>query len=344
MEPTPFALRLDAGPDAGRSLPIPAGGLTVGRAAGPGRVADPAVEAHHVTLRPADGGVSVTQLAGRTPARVDGVAVGTPARAESGAVLEFGATRATLVEGEAAPRRPRVDTSIVLGVGIVLPDESDVAGRSFEEQAAAVRSATIGAVRLDPGIRRLLVAGPGADGVARALLEQAGQAGVRVRVVEPDEVARLRVPHAALAIAIAPDPDEQWQHGDLAPDALVVRVGVSWRAVLERAGPDGSTVVQRFHAAGRPESQRTERNIRPYRPYRPCRPWGSGRRVSLRRRLNRAFVAEQVAGAGAEAGGDVVGVPQAARCERQAPAADAPVELVAESDEQRDLFVEPRPP
>ena len=53
-----------------------------------------------------------------------------------------------------------------------------------------------------------------------------------------------------------------------------------------------------------------------------------------------AFVAEDVAGSGAEFGRDVVGVPDRARLERQAAAADAAVEVLAEPLQRRDLLVQ----
>ena len=53
-----------------------------------------------------------------------------------------------------------------------------------------------------------------------------------------------------------------------------------------------------------------------------------------------ALVTQDVAGAGAELGGDVVGVPDRARLERQAPAADAAVEVLTQPLQRRDLLVE----
>ena len=55
-------------------------------------------------------------------------------------------------------------------------------------------------------------------------------------------------------------------------------------------------------------------------------------------------VAEEVAGAGAASGGDVVGVVQRARVEAEAAAADAPVELLLHRFEQGDALVENRLP
>jgi len=55
-------------------------------------------------------------------------------------------------------------------------------------------------------------------------------------------------------------------------------------------------------------------------------------------------IAQQVAGAGAEAGGPVAGVRQAAVGQRQAAAADAVVELVPQGRQQGDALVQQRPP
>jgi hypothetical protein len=60
--------------------------------------------------------------------------------------------------------------------------------------------------------------------------------------------------------------------------------------------------------------------------------------------VDRALVAEEVTRTVAELGGDVVGVPQAARGQRQAPAPDAGVELIAHARQHGDPIVELRLP
>lgn len=57
-----------------------------------------------------------------------------------------------------------------------------------------------------------------------------------------------------------------------------------------------------------------------------------------------SIVVEDVAGAGASLGGDVVGVEELAVAEGEAAAADAAVEAVAEALEHGDARVEHRPP
>ena len=127
-------------------------------------------------------------------------------------------------------------------------------------------------------------------------------------------------------IVYAADPETGWPGLELPTDAAMISVGATWQAVLMRPSPDGSISLQRFHAAGHPGGPD------PRSPAQVCS------------RLDRAFVAEEVARPRAEPGGGVVGVPEPARRERETAAPDALVELVAHPGEQRDLLVESRAP
>ena len=71
---------------------------------------------------------------------------------------------------------------------------------------------------------------------------------------------------------------------------------------------------------------------------------GRDRALGARRLRQRSILVEDVARAGAARGHDVVGVEEPAVPERQAAAADAPVEPVAEPLEHADLVVQPGPP
>ena len=308
----PLVLRLDAGPDARRTIAI-AGSVVLGRAAGPGRIVDPFLEPHHLLLRTSDR--RVVQLSGRAPARVDGVVVGSGAAIRIGSVIEVGATRIVIAEpGSAAgtPHQPPPGT-VVLGIGIRRhdPDAVSLACHSFARLAAIEHERHMGAITLDlDAIRRILVTGPSADGLIRSLVAQADRH--RIHVADRTASIGARPPSGRVVVVADPDPDAAWPGDEIPSDGAVVSVGVSWEAVLMLRSPDGSSRVQRFRAAGHPGGSRSDR----------------------------ALVAQEVARAGAELGGDVVGVPQPARRERETAASDALVELVAHPGEQRDLLVE----
>lgn len=318
-----MTLRLDAGPDAARFVTIDRRGTVLGRAPGPGRIDDPWLEPHHLVVRQDGPVVAVTQLCGRAPVRVDGELVVGPTPVGAGAVIELGATRAVVTEP--APSAG-VDTetarAVVLGVGF--DATSRVIGTDdpawFVEQARLERSRAFGDVVLDLDVvARVLVTGPSALGVVRSIVAQS-----TVRVVVTARLDALRWPASGrqILVAHAPDPETAWPGDELPEDAAVISVGATWRAVLHhRRGAD--TNVVRFHAAGRPA--RVE-------PPRGCS------------RTDRAVVAQQVARTGPEVGGDVVGVPQPARRQREAAAADALVELVPQPRQDGDLLVEPRSP
>lgn len=314
-------LRLDAGPDAGRTIAL-ADRLVLGRALGPGRVVDRTLEAHHLLLRRLPDGVEVLQLAGRVPVRVDGRPLGGPTIVGPGSVIEVGAGR--FVVGAAATPQPT--GTIRLGVGSLPNRTADIASRSFAEQAALDRAVTAGDVTIAPAaVRRLLVVGPGAPSLARAVAAQARAGGIAVHVAR--RVACLgRHTGTSMLVVTDLDLERDWP-GALPVDGAVLRVGASWHAVLETTAGDDSISVHRFHAAGLAESGPIPEEI------------GGSAGGAVR-----PLVAQQVARPAAQRRGHIVGVPDPARCERQAAASDALVELVAQARQDGDLVVEPRSP
>ena len=219
-------------------------------------------------------------------------------------MIEVGASRLVLAAGVHRPGAGPRSGHVVLGVG---PDGPvGVTAASGPVVPVTIDLATTG---------RILLTGPAANGLLRAIVVQApDRVSVRRGVAD---LARLpwspRVP-----VAVDPDPDAGWPVGELPRDAVVVSVGSSWDATLLTPAPDGSAVVRRFHAAGRP--------------------------VGAASGSDGSFVAEEVPRPRAELTGDVVRVPQPARGQGQAPTADALVELVPHPGQEGDLLVEPRPP
>ncbi len=91
------SLVVEAGPDAGRTIRLPPGRFLVGRARGVGRIADPSIEAHHLSLQIDPlGAVAVTQLAGRVPAHIDDDPIHGVSPVVPGSVITIGATRILL--------------------------------------------------------------------------------------------------------------------------------------------------------------------------------------------------------------------------------------------------------
>ena len=88
------------GPDAGATVALPVGRHLVGRAHTAGfRCDDPALLPHHALIEVADdGAVTLTQLAGRTPLRVDGRASDEPIELTNGSAIEIGASTFVLVD------------------------------------------------------------------------------------------------------------------------------------------------------------------------------------------------------------------------------------------------------
>ena len=320
----PVRLRLDAGPDAGRTIALPGGPIVVGRLHGTGRVADPSLEAHHLLVDATRR--TVVQLSGRAPVFVDGKPVGRVAAISDGSVIELGASRIVVVRTTPTTTRAAAQCGgglLLLGVG-VRRDHQMVGSSSFVDQARDERTRTTTSITLDlHETRRILVVGSTAESFAGALAARSkGPAIVADRL----DLLRRRSRRRRLVIVHVADPETDWPGREMPNDAAVISIGVSWQAVLMRRAPDGSISLQRFHAAGHPGGPE------PRSPAQVCS------------RLDRAFVAEEVARPGAELGGDVARVPEPARRQREAAAPDALVELVAHPGEQRDLLVEARPP
>jgi DNA segregation ATPase FtsK/SpoIIIE, S-DNA-T family len=93
------------GPDAGGQAVLGPGRYLVGR--GPTvevRCDDPALEAHHAMLDIADGGVTVTQLLGRTSIHVDGQAADGSTHHPNGCEIEIGGSVLAVERGDLGPR------------------------------------------------------------------------------------------------------------------------------------------------------------------------------------------------------------------------------------------------
>lgn len=302
--PALVELRLDAGPDAGRTIRLQGRPIVLGRALGPGRIDDPLMEAHHLVIDPVD--LTLTQLSGRSTARVDGVPIASTAAIGSGSVIEIGASRLTVspatttsisVTTTTGTRCSSLVDRVLLGFGR-RPETAAIA--TFTD-ARREHDRSPEPVTVDARIvRRVLVAGPPAERFALALGARFPDAAVT------DRVSMLRAARDGTVVAHVADPEATWWERDLPTDAVVISIGVTWRATMLHASDDGSTAVQRFHASGAPGWSA---------------PGCSG--------LGRSVVAQEVPGTGAEPGCDVVGIPQPARFEREATATDALVELVA---------------
>lgn len=298
-----IALRLDAGPDSQRTIRASAEPIVLGRAAGPGRIDDATLEAHHAVVDPRRR--VVVQLTGRIPARVDGLPVGNGRAIVAGSVIEMGASRIVIQPWaeSTAPERtnpPNRDGLLVLGVGVPHDDGAgrDASPVSMVRRGERGHEVAVSTIGLDVGeARRILVVGPPAERLAHTLAARAASLGVhRVTVTSRPAALWSRSRHGPLVIAHDPDPEVDWTGHELPVDGVVISVGSSWRATLSRRAADGSTTVQRFHAAGRADAGPNEVGQRP--------------RCS---RTDRPLVAQQVAGAGPELGSDVARVPEAAR-------------------------------
>jgi S-DNA-T family DNA segregation ATPase FtsK/SpoIIIE len=92
---TAFELVVVGGPAAGRRVPLPPNGLSVGRERGDVVLDDPALSAEHVRVQADDaGGVTVEDLGSRNGSSIDGIhiAPGEPHPLEAGAVVQAGRT------------------------------------------------------------------------------------------------------------------------------------------------------------------------------------------------------------------------------------------------------------
>jgi hypothetical protein len=218
--PPGIALRIDAGPDAGRTVPVASDSIVLGRASGLGRIEDPFLEAHHLLI--SSRGCEVIQLAGRIAVRVDGDPIDRRATLRVGSVIEAGSTRIAVVSTADEPIHPRVDTgAVVLGVGrrhpAVAHAVGDVREASFTELAADQRVREMSPISVDlRTVRRLLVTGPSAAGLVRSIIHQGAR---RHRIVVTDRVAALgtRPRRGRVIIVIDPDPDADWPDDELPP-------------------------------------------------------------------------------------------------------------------------------
>lgn len=297
-----IALRLDAGPDSQRTIMAAAEPIVLGRAAGRGRIDDPTLEAHHVVVDPSRH--IAVQLTGRIPARVDGLPVGNGRAIATGSVIEMGASRIVVrpPAESVVPERttpPSRDGRLVLGVGLRHDDAGrDANSFSMVRRVGRGHEAAVSTIALDVGeARRILVVGSPAERFVHTLAARAASLGVqRVTITSRPGALWGRSRHGQLVIAHDPDPEVDWPGHELPADGVVISVGSSWRATLSKRAPDGSTTVQRFHAAGRADQVPVE--------------VGRHSRCS---RTDRSLVAQQVAGPGPELGSDVARVPEAAR-------------------------------
>jgi hypothetical protein len=263
-DPTgPIRLRVDAGPDAGRTLRVDGDSVVLGRARGPGRIADPCLEAHHLLVHTS--GRRAVQLAGRISARVDGSPIGRGATIRGGSVIEIGSTRIAVVSTADDPVGRRVAAGeVVLGVGRRDHDVDRTATGcevlSFAEVAAIERSRELAPISIDlRTTRRLLVTGPSADGLVRSIIGQ--DTHDQVVVTHRADDLRSRPRRGRVLIVIDPDPDVGWPGDEPPPDGAVISVGASWEATLWSPTPDGAWAVVRFHAAGRPGRRRARASL-----------------------------------------------------------------------------------
>jgi hypothetical protein len=249
-----IGLRLDAGPDACRTITVDDRPLVLGRAGGAGHIADPLLEAHHLLVDPAR--QTVVQLAGRASARVDGNPIGGGAALTLGSVIEVGASRIVVTVPSTVDDPHRLGAGraegrahLLLGLGVP-DDRSDetLVVDSFVEQARRDRDRSPAPITIDLRvIRRVLVVGPPAEQLVHVL---AGRiADRRVTVTDAPDALTARVRRHHVVLAHVPDPEAEWP-GELPCDAAVVGLGATWQATVMRRSPDGSTSIQRFHASG----------------------------------------------------------------------------------------------
>ena len=278
------SVRIDAGPDSARVVDLPAGRYLVGRAASCDlTIADPEIEAHHLLVELAPGGlIRVVQLAGRSTITIDGL----PHRGESvrtGGVIQVGATRLT-VRGcgrnvarlDSTPLRPdtpwatlaAVERStylaraasahvVDLGVGTVrLPLGIDMGSLPLEQQPSA------DAAELHENLPVLANVGRGqvfvlalrgqpeqVGSFMRAIVEQLPATSGRELIVTDDaDVAVAQCGRSApTTVLLMLCADAAVPDGC---DALV-EFGSRWRAVYT-ADLGGVEPPIRFHAAGHP--------------------------------------------------------------------------------------------
>ncbi len=346
-----------AGPDTGRIVALPSGRHRFGREPTGLVIDDPALEVHHLMIDVGDV-VRCAQLSGRIPVRVDGQAIAGFVVVVDGAFVEVGGSLLRLERRGrlGADQRDAVRRRwpVTLGIGDV---EVEPAGRPnggpglgalpFDEQVVADagrRRAGVPVVIDLAKTPRLGVTGQHRVAVAMTILDVVRArariapvvrwSGVSDQPLHSDsdldvgggvimvcDAERFRKATRALADVelAAATPSAMIvlaEHVDDLPADCTARlsVGARWRGTFVADTATGFDAVVPLHVAGR-SAQRS-----------------------------RSFITQQIARTGAELGGDIAGVPEAARGERQTSASDARIELVAHSSEQLDLLVEPWAP
>ena len=344
-----MTLRCTAGPDAGREHLLRTGRQWIGRGAVDIGIDDPTLEAHHAVVDVSlAASVSVLQIAGRSPLRVDGFAADGWVSARPGSIVEVGCSRLEIVEPGAV--RHGADHGAAGAIHAPLDGSDDEAHR-FERDLARVAPA-LRRAHLDDRRAGSVEVGVASIVLAPLVLDRSGlpvpsEAWSDRTVAAVERHARhelpLRVPlSAGHPIAVV------GPHRDAIIASMVGQFGPTRSAsvlVLDPAEVDAFDAVDRPIIIGCEtiddvprrctatlDIGSTWRGTWHPDPGEVVRLHAAARRVGAE--PSGPLVAEQVARAGAEARRGVVGIPQAARGQRQAAASDAAVELVAEPNRQ----------
>jgi hypothetical protein len=338
-----IAVRCPAGPDAGWSTYVAPGAHWLGRAGGAIRVADPTVEPHHalVDVGP-DGSVAILQTSGRTSVRVDGEPTSGWTRVRAGSTVEVGASRfvfgtstaiaaspmvwvfaphgATATEhsrferdvqlaADAAryrrSRRPSTD-AVELGtadvdVPIDIRDADgrtvavgalDLAAQAIVERCSRTTLPLWASISVDA---RIAIVAADPEAVADGLVAQLPpDRRSRVLVLEPDDAMALAGSGSPMFV-LARD-----RHAVPSCCRSLLEVGDTWRGMWWEDVHRRPHRMYGLHVRGPTRTPRTSRS------------WPApGDTTSAD--VDRPFVAQQVARAGAEGGGGIVGVPETTR-------------------------------
>lgn len=236
----------DAGPDTGAAIAVGPGSVIVGRSPTADlTIADDAAELHHLVLEPTgDGAVRITQLSGRSVARIDGRPLAAPMVLPVGGVVCFGASRLRV---DRADRRPGDHHRSTPACGVaelidtaMVPVRQDDDGTMFRVQVGIDDVGAAVVVDLEQGAIVQLT-GPGAAGVARSFVVQlAAQVpadrlavtlsgatgwlpdGVQLRHLKPPKDAEHHIVFVADPAAGTHDPPALRARLGARPDAAVV--------------------------------------------------------------------------------------------------------------------------
>lgn len=333
-------VRCVAGPDAGWSVRLDRGSHWLGRGDVGVGVADPSVEPHHALVDvAANGSIAILQTTGRTAVRVDGSPTAGWTAVPAGSTLEVGASRfivgtsTTVVTSpmswiyaphdSSATELVRFERDVGLAAG---------AARHHLSVRPAGDSVDLGVAEVDVAVdvrnsSGQTVAIGDLDLTAQAIVERCCRATVplwitltantRIAIVAPDRAAvaegiRRQLPAARRARVLVVEDDADALAGSCRPMIVLVRdpvvvptwcrslleVGETWRGVWWDDVHDRTDRAIRLHVRGPSRSERS--------------PSPTGRGV-WSADAGRAVVAQQVSRTGAELGGSVVGVPEAAR-------------------------------